>query len=474
MGTSALTRTEDTYTPTTIRAEDRPDRQGVQGMVYAGFGSLPAGRFVLLRIVDAVATRRWLAAVTDQVTGAPAAGAKFTDPTAVQVAFTCSGLTALGVRTTSQDFSRPFVEGIHTEHRRRILGDEGTNAPDRWAWGGPTTPVDLAVLTYAADGDAVIELVESLDLSSAGVEVVASVPTQMLPEGREHFGFRDGLSQPRFAGEEGMADPDDRTWSLVSPGEFVLGAVDQAEQRAPIPTVAASSDRSGALRPGGRDGTYLVLRQLRQDVAGFRAWTLGQARGDRAEAAAIAAKVVGRNADGTPLVPFDPASGVNDFGFAQDDPYGEHCPIGSHIHRANPRDGRRSVDETGGTTSPEGTLLNTKRHRILRRGRAYGEPLADGAADDGADRGLLFVALNADIERQFEFVQHHWLNSATFARPGEIDPLVGRNDGGYYSVPVAGQARDRHAALPQFVTTVGGAYFFLPSLPALRYLAHLD
>jgi deferrochelatase/peroxidase EfeB len=83
------------------------------------------------------------------------------------------------------------------------------------------------------------------------------------------------------------------------------------------------------------------------------------------------------------------------------------------------------------------------------------------------------VALNADIERQFEFVQHHWLNSETFARPGEIDPLVGRNEDGFFSVPVAGEARERHPDLPQFVTTVGGAYFFLPSLPALRYLAAL-
>ncbi len=473
----------DVRTPITLAAADRPDRSGVQGMIYAGFGALPAGRFVLLRITDGPAARSWVGRVATHVTGAPDPGTRSTDPTAVQLAFTATGLAALGVRTEGQDFGRPFVEGMVTTHRSRILGDVGASAPTSWQWGGPTAPVDVLVVALAADDSALDQLVEGLGIAAtgSGVEVVCAVPTRMLPDAKEHFGFKDGISQPRFAGEEGTAGAHDTNWSAVAPGEVVLGAIDQAAQRAPVPTVSARRDSTNALTASGRgvvelgrDGSYLVLRQLHQDVAGFRSWTLDQSGGDADRAAELAARVVGRRQDGTPLVAFDDGAGQNDFGFANEDPEGLACPLGAHVRRANPRDGRRAIGDETSQTDPTSTLKNTKRHRLLRRGRAYGPPLADGATvDDGVDRGLLFVGLNADIERQFEFVQHHWLNSATFARPGEIDPLVGPNDDGTFTVPGEDPIRTRYRGLPRFVTVVGGAYFFLPSRPALRYLAAL-
>ncbi|HEU4534985.1 MAG TPA: peroxidase, partial [Polyangiaceae bacterium] len=112
------------------------------------------------------------------------------------------------------------------------------------------------------------------------------------------------------------------------------------------------------------------------------------------------------------------------------------------------------------------------KHRLLRRGRLYGPPPpADG--DDGADRGLLFVALNANLRRQFEFVQQTWLNNPKFGGLGEEDdPLVGARQGGgaHFTVPRE-PLRERHHALPRFVWPRGGGYFFLPGLRALRYLA---
>ena len=68
------------------------------------------------------------------------------------------------------------------------------------------------------------------------------------------------------------------------------------------------------------------------------------------------------------------------------------------MRRTNPRD----------ALGWEGRL--TARHRILRRGMPYGPPLPDGADDDGEERGLLFVCLQASIARQFEIVQTQWCN----------------------------------------------------------------
>jgi deferrochelatase/peroxidase EfeB len=113
-------------------------------------------------------------------------------------------------------------------------------------------------------------------------------------------------------------------------------------------------------------------------------------------------------------------------------------------------------------------------HRILRRGRPYGPPLADPPepGSDDAERGLVFMCLNTDIERQFEFVQHTWLNNPSFAGlDGEVDPAVGpqREGGGLFTVPDR-PVRYKVAGLPRFVTTRGGVYFFLPSVRALTYL----
>jgi deferrochelatase/peroxidase EfeB len=112
------------------------------------------------------------------------------------------------------------------------------------------------------------------------------------------------------------------------------------------------------------------------------------------------------------------------------------------------------------------------RHRLLRRGRSYGPRIAEPLVDDKAERGLHFICLCADIERQFEFVQQTWINNPVFGQlVGEVDPLVGSQTAGdaVFTIqrePVRRRLRD----VKCFVTLRGGAYFFLPSIKALRWL----
>jgi Dyp-type peroxidase family len=229
----------------------------------------------------------------------------------------------------------------------------------------------------------------------------------------------------------------------------------------------------------GRNGTYLVARQLEQDVFGFRRFVrhaapaLDGRSGPEAEER-LAAKLVGRWRSGAPLVRSphrDDADLATDnaFGYAAVDPYGERCPIGAHIRRANPRDAL--------TSEPGRALEITNQHRIIRRGRVYGKGLPDDATeDDGVERGLFFLCVNANIERQFEFVQQTWLNNRKFGQLyDDQDPVMGTppDDGGIFTVqrsPVATRVHE----LPNFVTVRGGAYFFLPGLRALRALAGVD
>jgi Dyp-type peroxidase family len=452
-----------------------PDRPGielaaVQALVLRSHKDLASAAYVMVRLPDDPSSARdWLAGVLPEVTSAEAASANELTR-AVQLAVTASGLQRLGVDSAMlQGFSRPFLEGMVTEHRSRILGDVAGSDPTRWRWGGPAdAPIDVLLAVFAADAAAVAVVASEL---TSGVEVLASVTSDVDPSDRiEHFGFVDGISQPILTGSpKAMTpnDPDVHRWNRLAAGEVVLGMSDEGEGPPPPP----AGHRDDTLGPLRRDGTYLVIRQLHQRVATFRSWTLAAGDGDPAEAYRIATELVGRRTDGTPLVadaPGAPALGpeANDFGFRAHDAQGIGCPLGAHIRRANPRDSAH-------TLGADAALQSTRRHRILRRGRRYGPLLPVGALDDdGAERGLLFVGLVADIERQFEFVQHHWLNGQSFAGLGEVDPITGTQaQASGRATLQACPVSERHGGLVDFTETRGGAYLFLPSLPALARLA---
>nr|WP_254614889.1 Dyp-type peroxidase domain-containing protein [Myxococcus sp. CA056] len=309
---------------------------------------------------------------------------------------------------------------------------------------------------------------------------------------RDHFGFLDGVSQPRLEGLDGpTAHPRDYD-RPVKRGEFLLGHANEYGEWPLSPHVAEHLPGASALPPvpglpGRRDlghnGTFLVLRKLEQDVPAFESFLDEQAslapEGSPEERREwVASKLVGRKRDGAPLaaprrhrllrrlLPFlfqkdgtpARASGTgrpqpdNDFLYARDDPHGYGCPITAHTRRCNPRDAL--------PPSPHVSSDVTRRHRLLRRGFNYEDP---------EGKGLLFIALNAHVGRQFELVQRSWVH---FEQLGGIegveDPLAG--DGGGRLVIPAEPVRQCATSLRKFVTTRGGGYFFLPSLKALSFL----
>jgi Dyp-type peroxidase family len=467
----------------------------MQGLIARAYGHLPFARYLLCRFGEPAAARSWLGSVAKDLFTADRPS---DERPCINLALSWDGLRHLGLPADSlATFPRPMQEGMVTPHRSRILGDVGNSDPAAWRWGCGDAAKDagvfhVLVMLFAKTLEALDGEHEARSAAWSGVVEVVGEPIEgrLLPDaGHEHFGFADGLSQPRVkgwpSGRRSSVRPaapaaSDR-FSEVEPGEIILGYLDNFGKPAEGPTVpdgpgarmlppAPWADRRRDL---GRNGSFLVVRQLSQDVPAFHraleaASAASAARGEALSAAQIGAKVVGRWPSGAPTVTWpdsDPGSpGDNDFGYAADDAAGLRCPLGAHVRRANPRDASED--------SPGATLASTRNHRILRHGRPYGPPISSG---EDAERGLMFICLNADIERQFEFVQHTWLNNPFFAGlRGEVDPVVGDDPQtkGVFTIPTD-PVRRRVGGLGSFVTTRGGAYLFLPGVKALQHLSQM-
>jgi Dyp-type peroxidase family len=384
-------------------------------------------------------------------------------------------------------FPAAFRQGMAIKARTRVLDDIGRSAPEHWLWGSEQRPVDMVAVCYAATPETLDADIQAM-LQVAGkakVELVAQLPLTINRKGKqavEHFGFADGVSQPVIRGTP-RANRHISPMHLVAPGEFLLGYKDDSGFYPSSPTVPEAQDRAGILpaletgqeeqlfgkketmRDFGRNGSFMVVRQLEQHVSTFRTYCRHAADLARKETGNpkldpewVAAKMVGRWQDGSSLVR-NPNGRPdrepdNDFAFAAEDPQGLKCPLGSHVRRSNPRDSLGS--------DPETQLRINNRHRILRCGRSYRK---------GQEVGLLFMCLNADIERQYEFMQQTWISSALAqGLMGAKDPTIGANEGtGNFSIPV-GEGQVLLRDLPSFVTTRGGGYFFMPSRSSLRYL----
>ena len=448
----------------------RLDLGDIQGLFARGYREHRYARFTIFTIGEASAGRVLLEWLLPRITTA----APFSGDVALQVAFTASGLRQLGLPDhVVAGFAAEFRQGMTNPNRSRFLGDTDESDPRGWAWGGPDgPPADGLLMLYATD----LELLERWQaelrqqLEKSGISGTTELPARELGD-TEPFGFHDGISQPIIAGLPKAA----QAMRTVPAGEFILGYPNARGQLAGRPLLPASEDPGRLLLPDptgssavdfGRNGSYLVFRQLEQDVEGFwqfvdAATREGGSQGS-GDGAALAAKMVGRWPSGAPLVkaPDRDAPALaddNDFAY-RDDPRGLACPIGAHVRRANPRDSLGP--------EPAASLDASDRHRLLRRARSYGP--ADGT-------GLYFICLAGDLARQFEFVQHTWLNSATFnGLYDDADPLTGKHRpaGATFTVP-ARPVRRRYRGLPQFVRTRGGAYFFLPGVSAVRYLAQL-
>ncbi len=505
-----------------------PHRHNAQRLIVSAFSKLPVAEAWLLELPPQ-AGGAWLKELADK---APITSAAGEAARSVALALTSTGLRVMGLDEDSlRTFAPAFVEGMRQIDRQRRLGDGvldpltnytvvskdtvisggplwSGNAPERYpiaedpaATDTPTT-VHAALLLYADDPNlAGLKDSAAAALNQSGVRVVRRIELTLRvePDGfvHEHFGFVDGISQPVPYGP--TIEPNERDpFHGVAAGDLLIGHLTTDGDPAPGPVVRVTMPGADALPQGksphgfrdlGLDGTYLVIRELRQDVKAFwlsmvkAAGSLGRGR----DHAWLAERVVGRTLAGDPLAPtkkgFTPKKHekpVNDFGYFHKDFDGLGCPIGSHMRRANPRDGLAP------NPSDAKAFLNaSNNHRILRRGRKFG-PVIDGLAwaervagnpdavqpaePPDAERGLLFMAINTDITRQFEFIQQTWVFNRSFAAlSGEADPLVGPK--GPFTVPEAPlRARPE---VENFVRLVGGDYFFLPSLPALKFLAQL-
>nr|WP_315381957.1 hypothetical protein [uncultured Sphingomonas sp.] len=468
----------------------RADLHDVQALVRSGFGSLGAARYLLLRIGDAAAAKAWLARQVPTPAGAVGGGT--TLDRVLQIAFTRAGLIAAGFEAAELETLAPeFLDGMAgSERRSHRLGDVGENAPERWHWGvGANEPHMVLVLIARRDAFGDWASAIEQDALASGFTRVAALDSCPGDEdgrpSREPFGFADGLSQPDLDWEArlaltGAVNRDYRPG--IALGEVLLGHTNEYG--------AVAGDPGGPLVQ--RNGSYLVYRQLEQDVAGFWRWT-AEAAG-RGQARWLAERLVGRGIDGDALPGLaGKGAGANDFLFKRD-PHGIACPLGAHVRRANPRVGDdplgrrgfvRDLIATLGFAGPaqEDAVASARFHRLLRRGRPYGTLLSPEAAlgldGPAPEAGLHFLCLNANLARQFEFVQGAWLASPTFAGLcQESDPLLGnrlpfpdarRTDLFRYH-DAEGLPRIAQA-LPRFVTVRGGAYFFLPGLAGLASIA---
>lgn len=416
-----------------------------------------AAAYILLRIDDQTAGRELMRQASEAV----ASAAHPTSPIGdiwTSVALTFAGLKALGVpRVSLESFVPEFAQGMAS--RASMLGDVGESDPQHWEKPLGTADVHVVITAIAPDQERLERELARLRAAYerlSGITVLWRQDCYTLHTEKEHFGFRDGISHPAV---EGSGIPgSNQSEPPLKAGEFILGYRDETGALPPMPQPEEL----------GRNGTYAAFRKLHERVAAFRQYLRANSH-DVAQEELLAAKMMGRWRSGAPLALSpehdDPALGAdasrnNDFVYG-DDTIGFKTPPCSHIRRANPRD-----------ASVAGFV---RLHRMIRRGTAYGPPLADGVLeDDGVDRGIMFAFIGAHLHRQFEFVQSEWINGSVFLGvPDERDPVSGANDGiDVFTIPRR-PVRRRMQGLPRFVVTRGGEYCFMPSLRALRWLAEL-
>lgn len=456
----------------------------IQAFLVKEYQEMGCSKYYLLQVTDAANAKKFLRELAGSVTHI---NSEIKD-TRINIGFTSSGLKALGLKETNvNSFTREFREGMVTPHRQRLLADFDNSDPGQWQWGGPKNErIDIILLVFGKDEATTDNCFGILKENISGsFKVVHILKGNSLPNNREPFGFRDGISQPAIIGSGVTGINNDN----IKAGEFVMGYKNEYDI---YPDTALVKDPQGdasllkddeegsGFKDIGRNGTYFVLRQLEQDIDGFwnflKEQTKNEGANNNEESIKLAAKFMGRWPSGAPLVLHpdkDPGGDNtdNDFNYAKDDELGQRCPIGAHIRRINPRD---DFEETGRA----GSLKLTKRHRIMRRIRTYGEPFVSSPENHKpiGKVGLLFGCFNADISRQFEFLQYTWANNPKFKRLyADPDPFVGVRDNvsagdeQNFTIPTP-TVNKTITGLKNFVTVKGGAYFFFPSISALKFL----
>lgn len=342
------------------------------------------------------------------------------------------------------------------------------------------------------------------EAEAAGLRLIYQERGHILPGEKEHFGYRDGISQP---GSRGLlpasspqpltlrlldaADPEAALFGrpgqpLIWPGQFVFGYESQLEDPArPGPKVVGTDWM--------HNGSLLIFRRLRQDVREFRlflqatAQELSVSLGEELSARQLGARVVGRWEDGTPVT-LSPNSenanisgdalGTNHFAYGgvagvrvrmesesarlipghSSDEAGLRCPLFAHVRKVNPRN----------LPTDQGGASRTLTFQMLRRGIPYGPPYEPGQED--ADRGLLFLAYQTSFAKQFKVLNNLWMNNPAAPERDEEghDLLVGQNETGDSRFgafrDALGSEKARLQTISRWVIPTGGAFLFSPSL----------
>lgn len=334
-------------------------------------------------------------------------------------------------RTGDPAANVPFPsDGFNASMRARLpfLGEDDATWSAEWRM-----PVD-ALFWISGPTDSACAALRADVTAALGSNIVRfSRQAAALPTGLDHFGFKDGVSQPRIKDVHPETDPDDR----LKLGEFVLDL----------------EDESGEIRhvhPEDvlRHATFVAVRELK--MYPDRLHALANQLSLPIEADAVK-YTMGREptAAATPLALSAPA--LNEAFRFGDDPEGMGCPVGAHIRRANPRDG----------LGFGGNLSN--RHRIIRRGLPYGSP-------GDVDVGLMFLALQSRLEDGFEFIQAHWLNSGGTLLVGpDADVIAGVRARDVTSTTFVRQGTPPYVVkVADPLTDVkGGEYFVLPTKDGL-------
>ena len=507
----------------------------IQGNILGGFNK-DHQMLVFLKITEVAAAKQWLRAIEPHIATA-AEVIKFNQlfrstrdrrdgqegtvrATFINIGFTFDGLKKL-TPDADQFTDVAFKKGLH--NRSEVLGDPTNPSapahPSHWLIGGAHNVPDIVLIVASDDKPRLAQNVQRIESTlGSGLTVMFKQQGETLPAdlvGHEHFGFKDGISQPGIRGrlpeaphefltprETGDLDKGKPGQDVLHAGEFVFGYPTQIGQ--PDPAHQGLNVKPGEVATAGpawtTNGSYLVFRRLRQDVKGFRAFVKATAAQLSQTNAAFAditlekfgAKLVGRWASGAPIENApdqdNPALAEDlDFEFESKDAKGLRCPFAGHIRKAYPRDTERApfINESA-----------TQTHRLLRRGIPFGKPLASGCpvklsrlkdslsdllASRGSrqgDRGLLFLAYQTSIERQFEFVTNVWVNNPDFPDAGSgHDPILGQSqDSATRDRTVVLQAEDpannATVKLPKdWVIPTGGGYFFTPSIKGLKHLA---
>ena len=438
-------------------------------------------------------TRAWVASIAAQVSYHSDVRDRDTSPCDaghgpwVNFGFTSAGLVALGYDPfTMKYLPDEFLRGMRerANHLGDVLEDDEYHErvhavvmvygrDERVAnhslrvgtavhhWDGPTPDAvkDLEYAVYEALNGPVERLLQPgrVALRSGAVRHLTALDQDtyslQAPEATdlEYFGFKDGISQPRIAG----ATDDPRGHD--SPAGTVLLGFSPPQIEGAAPTAPREATRTEHASGHLKHGSLLVIRKLRQDVERFRAQAERLAAPiEGLTGRGLAEIMMGRHMDGRPMVAKPPENG-EDFDF-REDTAGRGCPFQSHVRRTNPRDGEARI------------------RRIMRRAMPYSR-----LRHKEDDKGLMFLAYNANLEAQFEFVQRLWVNSGVDSHglSRDRDPIAGEpaspesgeiGQTTFSFTNPSNESPQTLTGLHSYVQTAWGDYFLVPSRDNLAEL----